>query len=124
MQKEVLQESQAMIPDSMKRLKVAVEDLKMQIAVSIFILQYFLPITTTQNAGKIDVVVIWMGHYSEVFLSHKINFVTLCFCPFLSQKKKKFFFLRNQEILCFLCILDPGDHLTHSRCNFFVPSVP
>ena len=47
------------------------------------------------------------------FLSHKINFVTLCFRPF--YQKKKNFFLRNQEIFSFLCVLDPGDHFTKSR---------
>ena len=46
------------------------------------------------------------------FLSHKINFVTLCFRPYLPKQN---FFLRNQEILCFLCVLDPGDHFTKSR---------
>ena len=29
--------------------------------------------------------------------------------------KNIFFFLRNQEILCFLCVLDPGDYFTKSR---------
>ena len=28
------------------------------------------------------------------------------------EKKKKNIFLRNQEILCFLCVLDPGRHFT------------
>ena len=49
----------------------------------------------------------------NTFLSHKINFVTLCFRPF--YQKKKIFFLRNQEIFSFLCVLDPGDHFTKSR---------
>ena len=47
-----------------------------------------------------------------LFLSHKINFVTLCFRPYLPKTN---FFLRNQEILCFLCVLDPGDHFTKRR---------
>ena len=29
--------------------------------------------------------------------------------------KKTFFFLRSQEILCFLCVLDLGDHFTKSH---------
>ena len=31
------------------------------------------------------------------------------------SRKKTFFFLRNKEILCFLCVLEPGDHFTESR---------
>ena len=34
---------------------------------------------------------------------------------FSSISLKKKFFMRNQEILCFLCVLDPGDHSTKSR---------
>ena len=51
-------------------------------------------------------------YFAVWFLSHKINFVTM----FLSiSLKKNFFSLRNQEILCFLCVLDPGDHFMKSR---------
>ena len=46
------------------------------------------------------------------FLSHKIKF---CDSMFSSISTKNKFFLRNQEILCFLCVLDPGDHFTKSR---------
>ena len=34
---------------------------------------------------------------------------------FLSVSVKKIFFLRNKEFLCFLYVLDPGDHFTKSR---------
>ena len=47
-------------------------------------------------------------------LSHKINFVTLCFCPFY-QKKFFFFFFEKPRNFMFLCVLEPGDHFTKSR---------
>ena len=34
---------------------------------------------------------------------------------FSSILQKKNFFLRNQEIFSFLCVLDPGEHFTKSR---------
>ena len=34
---------------------------------------------------------------------------------FVHSTKKKNFFLRNQEIFSFLCVLDPGDHFTKIR---------
>ena len=42
---------------------------------------------------------------ARLFLSHKINFVNLCFRPFY----------KNQEIFSFLCVLDPGNHFKKSR---------
>ena len=65
-----------------------------------------------------------------VFLWLLLTFICMCVSVsrFLSLKrilwlyvfvhfspKKNFFFFRNQEILCFLCVLGPGDHFTKSR---------
>ena len=47
--------------------------------------------------------------FIPLFLSHKINFVTLMFSSISLSKKKKFY------VLCFLCVLDPDDHFTKSR---------
>ena len=43
-------------------------------------------------------------HLLTTFLSHKINFVTLCYRPFYQKKK---FFLRNQEIFSFFMCFGP-----------------
>ena len=43
-----------------------------------------------------------MYRYSSLFLSHKINFVTLCFCPFY-KKNFFFFFEKPRNFQFFMC---------------------
>ena len=47
---------------------------------------------------------------SMVSISRKRDYII-----YFQNHMKKIFFLRNQEILYFLCVLDPGDHFTKSR---------
>ena len=76
---------------------------------------YLIPMVCEAKNTALEKYMYYKVIYDLSFLSHKINFVTLCFRPFLPKIIFFFFFLRSQEILYFLCVLDPGDHFTKSR---------
>ena len=50
----------------------------------------------------------FFSFFFSFFLPFFLSFFFLSFLSF-------FFNLRNKEILCFLCVLDPGDHFAKSR---------
>ena len=60
------------------------------------------------------------------FVDFRVTKLILWLYVFVHFYQKKFFFLflRNQDILCFLCVLDPGDHFTKKTWKIKIGDEP